>query len=155
MIQLEMSTMIYRPIKQVFDFVSTPENDVQWQYGTLATARLHKDVGKVGTFFRSIGHLMGYRIQSTFEVIEYESNKEYGFKSLSGPLHSQTSYTFKTTNGGTRITISTRAHVVNFFQVNERLLGSKIKKQLRENLTILKNLLEEKTSGTETRPLAV
>ena len=155
MIHLEMSTMIYKPIQQVFDYVSTPENDVQWQYGTLATARLHKGVGKIGTFFRSIGHLMGHRIQSTFEVIEYEANSEYGFKSLSGPLHSQTSYTFKAADGGTRITVSTRAHVVDFFHMNEHLLGSKIKKQLKENLTLLKNLLEEKPLGIEIRPLAV
>jgi uncharacterized protein YndB with AHSA1/START domain len=154
MIQLEMSTLIYRPVKQVFDFVSTPENDLQWQYGTVATARLYKGVNKIGTFFRSIGHLMGHRIQSTFEVIEYEPNSEYGFKSLSGPLHSQTSYTFKAADGGTRITISTRAHVVDFFQIDERLLGSKIKKQLKENLTLLKDLLEEKAANLEAYPAA-
>lgn len=155
MIHLEMSTIIYRPIEQVFDFVSIPENDYQWQYGTLATARLPKGIGKIGTFFRSIGHLMGHRIQSTFEVIEYEPNSEYGFKSLSGPLHSQTSYTFKAADGGTRITVSTRAHVVDFFQMDERLLGRKIKKQLKENLTILKSLLEEQISAIETHLLAV
>jgi uncharacterized membrane protein len=155
MIHLEMSTMIYKPIQQVFDYISTPENDVQWQYGTLATVKLHKDVDKIGTFFRSIGHLMGHRVQSTFEVIQYEPHSEYGFKSLSGPLHLQTSYTFKTADGGTRITISTRTHVVNFFQMDERLLGSKIKKQLKENLTVLKSLLEEQVSGIATHPLAV
>jgi len=142
MINLEMSTMIYRPAKQVFDFVSTPENDFQWQYGTLATARLSEGVSKKGTAFRSIGHLLGRRVQGTFEVIEYEPHSEYGFKSLSGPMHSQTSYAFEKANGGTRITISTRAHVVDFFQMNERLLGKKIKKQLKENLTLLKSLLE-------------
>lgn len=155
MIHLEMSTMIYRPIKQVFDFVSTPENDFQWQYGTLATARLTEGVSKKGTAFRSIGHLMGHRVQGTFEIIEYEPNKEYGFKSLSGPLHSQTSYTFeKAADGGTRITMSTRAHVVNFFQMNERLLGIKIKKQLKENLTLLKSLLEETVSSLKAYPVA-
>jgi uncharacterized membrane protein len=155
MIHLEMSTMIYKPIEQVFNYVSTPENDVQWQYGTLATARLYKGINKIGTFFRSIGHLMGHRIQSTFEVIEYQPNSKYRFKSLSGPLHSQTSYAFEAANGGTRITISTHAHVVNFFKMDERLLGSKIKKQLKENLTNLKRLLEEQVSGIETHPLSV
>ena len=154
MIQLEMSTMIYRPIKQVFDFVSTPENDFQWQYGTLATARLSEGVSQKGTAFRSVGHLMGHRVQGTFEVIEYAPNSEYGFKSLSGPLHSQTSYTFEKTKGGTKITMSTRAHVVNFFQMNERLLGKKIKKQLKENLTLLKGLLEETISSLEAHPVA-
>jgi len=154
MIHLEMSTMIYRPIKQVFDFVSTPENDFQWQYGTLATAKLSEGSSKKGTAFRSVGHLMGHRVQGTYEVIEYEPNREYGFKSLTGPLHSQTSYTFEKTEGGTKITMSTRAHVVNFFQMNERLLGKRIKKQLKENLTLLKSLLEETISSHETYPVA-
>jgi uncharacterized protein YndB with AHSA1/START domain len=142
MIHLEMRTMIHRPITQVFDFVSTPENDYQWQYGTLATASLSEGINKKGTAFRSIGHLMGHRVQGTFEVVEYEPNREYGFRSLSGPLHSQTLYTFEAANGGTRITISTWAHMLNFFQINQRLLEKNIKKQLKENLTLLKELLE-------------
>jgi hypothetical protein len=40
MIILKVSTMICRTVKQVFDFVSAPENDFQWQYGTLAAARV-------------------------------------------------------------------------------------------------------------------
>ena len=142
MIDLNVSTMIYRPIKQVFDFVSSPENDFQWQYGTLASASLPDGVSKPGSFFRSIGHLLGQRIQGIFEVTEYEPNRKYGFKSLSGPLHSQTSYSFESAGGGTKISISTQAHAVNFFQMNERLLERKMKKQLKENLTLLKDLLE-------------
>jgi hypothetical protein len=144
MINLDISTIIYRPVRQVFDFVSTPENDFRWQYGTLATAGLSEGVSKIGTFFRSIGHLVGRRVQGTFEVTEYVLNRKYGFKSLTGPLHSQTSYSFERANGGTRINISTRANVVDFFQMDERILGKKIKKQLKENLAMLKDLLEAK-----------
>ena len=154
MINLNLSTVICKPVTQIFDFVSTPENDFQWQYGTLAANKLSMDVGALGTFFRSVGHLMGHRVQGTFEVIEYAPNSEYGFKSLSGPLHSQTSYTFENTKGGTKITMFTRAHVVNFFQMNERLFGKQIKKQLKENLTLLKGLLEETITSLETYPVA-
>jgi uncharacterized membrane protein len=144
MINLNISTMIYRPVKQIFDFVSTPENDFQWQYGTLASTRLTEGVGNIGTFFRSIGHLMGHRVESTFEVTEYEPNKKYGFKSLSGPLHSQTTYTFEIANGSARINIAMQANVVNFFQVNENILEKKMKKQVKENLAMLKEILEAK-----------
>jgi|SRR5687768_1855549 len=144
MIDLKVSTLIYRPVRQVFDFISAPENDFQWQYGTLVSARVSEGVNDIGSFFRSTGHLMGRRIESTFEVTEYEPNKKYGFKSLSGPLHSQTSYTFELANGSTKINISTQANVVNFFQMDERILEKKIKKQLKENLTLLKDLLEAK-----------
>jgi uncharacterized membrane protein len=144
MINLNVSTMIYRPIRQVFDFVSTPENDFQWQYGTLASASLSEGTGAIGTLFRSISHLMGRRIESTFEVTEYALNKKYGFKSLSGPLHSQTSYTFEIANGSTKITVSTQANLVNLFQVGEGILEKKMKKQLKEDLAMLKEILEAK-----------
>jgi hypothetical protein len=142
MINLNMSTMIYRPVKQVFDFVSTPENDFRWQYGTLATARLSKGRHTMQTFFRSIGHLMGRRNLSTFEVTELEPNKKYGFKSLSGPFHSQTSYVCEIANGNTKLTISTQVNVVNFFHMDEGILDRRMKKQLEENLATLKDLLE-------------
>jgi hypothetical protein len=144
MINLHVSTVISRPVKQVFDFVSVPENDFQWQYGTLLAASLPDGVSKTGSFFRSIGHLLGQRTQGIFEVTEYEPNSKYAFKSLSGPLHSQTSYSLEPASGSTRISISTQAHAINSFEMNERLLEKKMKKQLKENLALLKNLLEAK-----------
>jgi hypothetical protein len=144
MINLHVSTTIFRPVKQVFDFVSAPENDFQWQYGTLAAASIPDGANRIGSFFRSIGHLLGQRTQGIFEVTEYEPNKKYGFKSLSGPLHSQTSYTFEVSGGSTKISISTQAHAINLFQMNERLLEKRMRKQLKENLVLLKELLEAK-----------
>ena len=85
---------------------------------------------------------MGRRNLSTFEVIEFEPNKKYGFKSLSGPFHSQTSYALEIANGNTKLTISTQANVINFFHMDEGILEQKMKKQLKENLAMLKDLLE-------------
>jgi hypothetical protein len=144
MINLSTSTTIYRPVKQVFDFVSRFENDFEWQYGTVVTAGLPQMIGAVGTFFRSIGHLMGHRVIGTFEVTDYEPNVKSGFKSLSGPLQSQTSYTFEASGTSTKINISMQANVVNFFQMDTGILEKKMKKQLKENLAMLKNILEEK-----------
>ncbi|HEX2993363.1 MAG TPA: SRPBCC family protein [Anaerolineales bacterium] len=144
MINLNVSTMIYRPIGQVFEFVSTPENDFQWQYGILESARLSGGTSHLGTLFRSIGHLMGRRVESTFEVTEYAPNKNYGFKSLSGPLNSQTSYAFEIMSGSTKVTVSTQANPINFFQMGEGILEKKMKKQLKEDLAMLKGILEAK-----------
>jgi hypothetical protein len=101
---------------------------------------------RVGTFFRSTGHLMGHRIQSTFEVTEYEPNKKYGFKSLSGPLQSHTSYTFEIARGCTKIDVSTQAIAVNSLQLNEGILEKKMRKQLKEDLALLKEILEQSSA---------
>jgi uncharacterized protein YndB with AHSA1/START domain len=142
MIDLNISTTIGAPIKRVYDFMSTPENDVQWQHGTLAAATIPNRDNAKGLFFRSIGHLLGRRNLGTYEVIESRSNLKYRFKSLSGPLYLQTTYTFETAGDGTRVNISMRVGAVKFPHTKEQILGRRLKKELKENLTALKGLLE-------------
>jgi hypothetical protein len=145
MINFNSSEVICRPVRQVFDFVSRPENDFRWSYGTFASSTLTEGIPSKGTFFRSIGHWMGRRNLSTFEVTEYKPDQKYGFKSLSGPLSSQTSYSLgMADNGCTKIEISIQADVVNFFQMDEDILEKRMKKQLKEDLAMLKDLLEAK-----------
>ena len=152
MLNFNVSTMIYQPVKQVFDFMSTPENDFQWQYATLETARLSESVNGIGSFYRSISNLMGRRNISTFEVTEYKLNKKYSFKSLSGPLRSQTSYSFETSKSCTKINISMQANVIDFFQKDESLVEKHLRRQLKENLAMLKGLLETKRTLLVSEP---
>lgn len=144
MFNLKIGTIIEAPIKHVFDYMSTPENDFQWQYGTLATATVNNRLNRTGIYFRSIGHFLGRRNLGTYQVIESSSNKKYRFKSLSGPLHLHTAYMFDTVGNDTKINISIHVGTTNFFQINERILEKRMKKQLKENLTALKALLEGK-----------
>ena len=142
MINIVSNKVIYRPVRQIFDFISTPDNDFQWQYGTLTSAFLPTGITGLGASFRTTGHFMEHRIESTFEVTEYEPNKKYGFKSISGPMQSQTSYTFEIAGGAKNVSVSTQASVINLFNVDENILEKKMKKQYKENLTMLKDILE-------------
>jgi len=141
-IEITCNTLIYRPIKRVFDFVSTPENDFQWQYGTLTSTRLSDGIIGPGANFQSVGHFMENRIQSTFEVTEYEPNRKYGFKSISGPLQSYTAYTFEIIKNCTQVTVSMQANAINLIGFNENVLEKKMKRQIKEDLAMLKQILE-------------
>ena len=152
MINVNVGAIIDRPAQQVFDFVSEPENDFQWQYATLETARLSESGNGIGSFFRSISNLMGRRNMSTFEVTEYKPNKRYSFKSLSGPLHSQTSYSFETFKSCTKINISMQASVIDFFRMDESLVEKHLRRQFKENLAMLKVLLETKRTILASEP---
>lgn len=142
MINIKNCITIYRPAGLVFDFMSTPGNNFQWQYGTLESYSLADGTGGNGSLFRSIGHLMGRRNIITFKVTEYMPGKKYDFQSLSGPLQLYTSYTFENDKGGTKVNISIQANVVNFIQANEGVLERAIGKQLKDNLAMLKKILE-------------
>ncbi len=142
MIHFDSSTRIYRPLKQVFAFIATPENDFQWQYGTLASTRISSGEMGLGALFRVVGHLIGRRIEAIYEVTAFESNKQYGFKSVSGPVDSYTLYTFEMTDGSTKINLTTETNPRDLFRSNDTVVVKKFKKQCKENFTMLKSILE-------------
>jgi Polyketide cyclase / dehydrase and lipid transport len=141
-ISFDLNTNIYRPLNQVFSFVATPENDFQWQYGTLTSTQISEGEIGIGTVFRSVGHFMGHRIESIYEVTEFEPNKSYGFKSRSGPMDSHTVYTFEVIGGSTKINIFTRISPGDLLKPDNVAMEKKVKKQYRENLALLKGILE-------------
>lgn len=142
MIQFDLNTHIYRPLIQVFTFVATPENDFQWQYGTLASAQISRGEIGIGTLFRAVGHLLGRRIETVYEVTVFDPNQRYGFKAVSGPVDSYTLYTFEMDNGGTKISLSTETDSGDVLKPNNIVVVKKFKKQYKENLAMLKNVLE-------------
>jgi hypothetical protein len=144
MIRFDLDTYIYRPLTQVFAFVATPENDFQWQYGTLASAQITHGAMGLGSIFRVVGNLLGRRIETVYEVTVFEPNKRYGFKTVSGPVDSYTLYTFEISQAATKVTLSTETNPKELSQPNSAMVVKQFKKQQKENLAMLKSILEAK-----------
>jgi hypothetical protein len=142
MISINLNILVFRPVREVFDFITTPANNSLWQYGSLVSMQISPGDMQVGTVFSSFGHFMGRRIQSNFEVTEFETNKSYGFETISGPIQLQTSYSFETVKSDTNIMISSLINPGGFFKLVDPIVAKVAKKQYRENLTGLKELLE-------------
>lgn len=142
MISINISTLILRPVWDVFDFITTLENNVQWQYGSLASVQISGGRMAVGTVFSGFGHFIGRRIQSNFEVTEFEANTGYGFETISGPIQLQTSYSFEPVDNGTIVTISSMINPGGFFKLLDPIVARAATKQFKENLVRVKELLE-------------
>lgn len=142
MISININTLILQPVWEVFDFIANPENNSKWQYGSLESVQLSSGDMQVGTVFSSIGYFMGRRIQSDFEVTEFETNKSYGFETISGPIQLQTSYGFEALDRGTNVMVSSLINPGGFFKLIDPIVARVTRKQFKENLTTLKELLE-------------
>jgi len=142
MISINLNVLILRPVWEVFDFITNPASNPQWQYGSLESVQLSSGDMKVGTVFSSFGHFMGRRIQSDFEVTEFEANKSYGFETISGPIQLQTSYSFEALDHGTNVIVSSLINPGGFFKLVDPIIARATKKQFKENLTTLKEILE-------------
>lgn len=150
MIKFDLDIEIYRPLQHVFAFVVTPENDFHWHYGTLMSAQISNGEVGIGTLFRVMGHFMGRRIESVYEVTEFEPNKRYGFKSQSGSPSWYTLYTFGVIKGRTTMNVSVQLDPGDAPMASNTATEKSVKKEYRENLALLKDILE--TSGIERSP---
>lgn len=144
MVRISSSIEIFRPVAQVFAFISSSANEFEWKYGTLASVQISEGAGGVGASFRTVGHLMGRRMVSTFEVTEFEANHQYGYKSLSGPLDSHTKYTVEAGPGGTRLQVVTHASSRDASAPLDGFMERHMQKELNDNLSMLKTVLEGK-----------
>ena len=132
MISINLNTTILRPVWDVFDFITTPENNSQWQYGSLISVQISPGDMRVGTAFSSFGHFMGRRIQSDFEVTEFETNKRYDFETVSGPIQLQTSYNFEVVDRGTVVVVSSLINPGGFFKLVDPIVARVARRQFKE-----------------------
>lgn len=143
MIKIEKSVMINRPVAEVFEFMANSENDPLWQSGIQEVMKTSEGPIGVGTTFTEVNQMMGRRIESTIEYMEYEINKKIGIKSVSGPIPFKMDGTFEAVSEGeTKVTLTGEGDVSGFFKLAEPLVSVMLNKQMESNTAKLKNLLD-------------
>jgi uncharacterized protein YndB with AHSA1/START domain len=142
MATLELSTVIKRPIEEVFAFVSNPVNGPKWSSGSSDVTLTSAGPLGVGSTYRSIRTALGRRIESESKFTEYVPNRSYATKSISGPFPMESRVTFERVEAGTRVAGTLVGETGGFFKLAEPLLVSMMKRQFEADLATLKDLLE-------------
>jgi carbon monoxide dehydrogenase subunit G len=143
MINLDFGTLIDRPVKEVFAFVANPNNMSKWNSVVLSLEQVTPGEVGVGTKFKSIGELMGRRIEGEMQITAYEPDTKCGFQVNSGPMQVNMTMTFKTVGTGTKISLNAQGNPAGFFKIAEGMLAGRVKTMMEENLARLKSVLEK------------
>ncbi|MFQ5794785.1 MAG: SRPBCC family protein [Candidatus Bipolaricaulia bacterium] len=144
----ELSVVINRPVEEVFAFLAAPENVPRWQLGILENEQTSEGPIGVGTTYQMVSQFLGRRIESTFEVTEYEPNRTVSLKTTSGPGQLEASWTFEAIEGGTKVAVVGKGESSGFFKVAEPIVARMFKRQTEANLGTLKDLLEAQAEGS-------
>ena len=143
MINLDLGTLIDKPVKDVFAFVADPNNMSKWNSAVVSLEQVTPgDVG-VGTKFKSVGEMMGRRIEGEMHVVAYEPDTKCGFQVNVGPMQVTMIMTFKTVGTGTKISLNAQGNPAGFFKVAEGMMTGRVKTMMEENLARLRSLLEK------------
>ena len=142
MIRIETREMIRRPIDEVFEFVSNVENNPLWQSSVSEGKQTSSGSLGVGTTIMTDSRYLGLRIKTDWEVIEYEPNKKYVAKSISGRRQAKGTWAFEPVPNGTRIDLVAEIGFSGLLIIVEPLLKIIGQKETEKEFAALKDLLE-------------
>jgi len=141
MLKVESTTVINRPVEEVFALLSNLENYPKWSSAFLEVQKTSEGPIGVGTTWRAVQKAFGQRLESEVEVTEYEPNRMWTQKGRS-PFPVQVQATFEGVDGGTRVNLRLEGEPGGFFRLAEPLLASMAKRNIEGDLANLKDLME-------------
>ena len=98
---MEHSVVIDRPPADVFRYLTDVEKLPEWQASAIAVSA--EGEMRVGTRLRETRNFIGRQAESMLEVTEYEPDRKFSLRVLSGPLPFEVRHTLTPEDGGTRL----------------------------------------------------
>jgi carbon monoxide dehydrogenase subunit G len=143
MINLDLGVLIDKPVKDVFAFITNPSNMPKWNSAVVSLEQVTPGNVGVGTKFKSVGEMLGRRIEGEMHVIAFEPDSKYGFQMNAGPVQVNVTLTFKTVGTGTKLSLNAQGNPGGLFKLAEGVLQGRVKTMMEENLARLKSVLEK------------
>ena len=143
MINIDLNTLVDRPMKDVFAFVGDPNNMTKWNSAVVSLQQITPGPVGVGTKFKTTGEMMGRRIEGEMQVTDYEPDTKCGFQVSSGPMQVNITIALKPVGTGTKISLLTEGNPAGVFKLAEGVMAGRVKAMMEENLARLKSQLEQ------------
>jgi carbon monoxide dehydrogenase subunit G len=143
MINLDLSTLIDKPVKEVFAFVTNPNNMSKWNSAVVSLEQITPGAVGMGTKFKNVGEMMGRRIEGEMQVVAFEPDSKYGFQMNAGPMQVNVTLSFKTVGTGTKLSLNAQGNPAGVFKLAEGVMQGRVKAMMEENLARLKSVLEK------------
>ena len=142
MINFELSTLVDRPMENVFAFLSNPLNLPKWQSMVASIEQVTPGAVGIGSKYNIHAALLGRAIDGVMEVIACEPPTKFGFTNKAGPMEVTVNVTLKLVGTGAKITLNAQGNPAGVFKLAEGPLTHQIKSQMEANLARLKSILE-------------
>jgi uncharacterized protein YndB with AHSA1/START domain len=151
---VENTITIERPIEEVFEYVSTPENDPRWVSVSIRNQRTLPDPMRVGMTTEEDVKIFGRTSRDTWEVTEYEPPTVVAYRATSGLLSGGiVRLRCEPLEGGTRLTHAVEYEVRGiYYKTIAPIMPWASKRLLASMDRTLKDLLEGKTTTSGPRP---
>lgn len=141
--RVEESIQIDRPVEDVFDYVSDPDNQTTIQSNMI---EFHSDGPmEKGTRTEGVTRVAGRKVAWTAEVTEFQRNRRVELRSIDAPMEFHLTWTYEPVDEGCRVTFEQEIGSLGSFfgKLADPVVTKMYARDVRGNLENLKILLEE------------
>ena len=136
------STLIDRPLEEVFAYVTDYRNDVHWRQGVTAMAVEPEESTRVGTRTKEVMRAYGRVLHTEAEITSFVQNQRSDFRAINGPMPVSGSRTVESRGKQTLFTYSIAGELDPFFSLIWPLMRKSYQRQIAGDLQRLKQVLE-------------
>jgi carbon monoxide dehydrogenase subunit G len=142
MITFDLSTLVDRPMQDVFNFLSNPLNLPKWQSMVASIEQVTPGAVGMGSKYKVSAEMMGRKIDGLMEITAHEPPARFGFTNKAGPMQVTVTVTLKPVGTGAKIALHAEGNPGGVFKIAEGVLAGQVKSQMEANLARLKAVLE-------------
>lgn len=142
MIRVETEVHINKPSEEVFAYISNFENNPKWQAGMIKAKWTSEGPLRPGSTYAQLAGFLGRRIESNFEVLEYEPGRLVKAASTSGSFPITFTRMVEPESEGARVKAIIEGDASGFFKLAEPLLAVMVKRSVDKDYRNLKRVLE-------------
>ena len=140
MVRIDFSIDVDRPPSEVFAYLTDAESLPQWQSSAVEA---HWEGEKTrGARVKEVRKFLDRRMESELEVTEYEPDRRFSLKVLSGPVPFSVQHTIEPRDRGTRLTFVGEGEPGGFFRLGEPIVARVAERQFKSDYETLKDILE-------------
>jgi uncharacterized protein YndB with AHSA1/START domain len=142
MAKIEVSTVINRPVEEVFAVLSNEEHRPKWSSTTIELKKTSEGPIGVGTTWRGVDRIFGRRMERESVFTEFEPNRKIRQKSTSGPIPFEVQFLYQPVEAGTQVIVIAEAQPRGLFKLAGPLLMRLRKQQFATDLANVKAMIE-------------
>ncbi len=155
MATIRKSIEIGAPIAEVFGYVADPANALSWMVGFDEFVPVGSPTAGKGARVRASGRVLGIRVTSYLEIVEFVENDRIVSVTTEGPVRSVSVWAFAPSPGGTLVTFrgEYRVHGLPVPALGDHLLAHEVASHTTLSLRHLKRVLEARRRERREAPV--
>ena len=143
-VDVQVEAVIPHPVEAVASYAGDPGNAPQWYANIKSVHWRTPPPVVVGSRMDFEARFLGRRLAYTYEVVELAAGERLVMRTADGPFPMETTYTWQSVSGGTRMTLRNRGTPSGFAKVATPVMRKAMRGAMSKDLARLAERLAQR-----------